>query len=267
MRALARSAAALVTTLAATTLAGPAEAAPQPLGLVAHDSAIPMICEGETCTAVVSAFCLTEQRKPPQHNERYRLAEGSEVTVEVRDEAGLTRQLDAAQLAQFRAHQGYSTVRISIPRERLDAAAKQVSIRISPLATLLPKSVAGDPNPLTDAEIALAVGPLRKAAQAVFESDSPDAGAARLAGLLVNRLPEGGVADGQVAHILREVRRSADPQRKMSGAFRRNEGLLAGCLRLTESTVGATVRRCMAVRHQDLMRALNKRYWDSVGGV
>ena len=162
MRALARSAAALATTLAATTLAGQVEAAPQPLGLVAHDSAIPMICEGETCTAVVSAFCLTEQRKPPQHNERYRLAEGSQITVEVLGETGLTRQFDAAQLAHFRAHQGYSTVRVSIPRDRLDAAVKRVSIRISPLATLIPKSVADDPNPLTDAEIALAVGPLHK---------------------------------------------------------------------------------------------------------
>ena len=267
MRVLTRSAVALVATWVAMTLAGPVEAAPQPLGLVAHDGAIPMICEGENCTAILSAFCLTEQRKPPQHNERYRLAEGSAVTVEVLGEDGRSRQFDAAGIAQFRAHQGYSTVRISIPRERLDTKAKRVSIRVSPLTTLLPKAVVGDPNPLTDAEIAMATGPLREAAAAVFESDTADAGAARIAGLLVNRLPEGGVADGQLAHILHEVQISADPQRKMSGAFKRNEGLLAGCQRLTESTVGATVRHCMAVRHQDMMRALNKRYWDNVGGV
>ncbi len=267
MRAFAKLAAVLVTTWVATTLAGPVEAAPQPLGLVAHHGAIPMICEGENCTAILSAFCLTEQRKPPQHNERYRLAEGSTVTVEVLGEDGFTRRYDAADIAQFRAHQGYSTVRLSIRRDRLGAQPKQVSIRVSPLTTLLPKAVADDPNPLTDVEVAMATGPLREAAAAVFESDNPDAGAARFAGLLVNRLPEGGVADGQVAHILREVRQSADPEGKMARAVKRNEGLLAGCQRLTETTVGATVRRCMAVRHQDMMRALNKRYWDNVGGV
>ena len=56
-----------------------ASAAPQALGLVATQEAMPLQCDDGVCVAFLSSFCLEEERNPPESRTAYSPAEGSNI--------------------------------------------------------------------------------------------------------------------------------------------------------------------------------------------
>ncbi|MGH6930342.1 MAG: hypothetical protein ACREEV_18635, partial [Dongiaceae bacterium] len=54
---------------------GSASAAPQILGIVASNGALPLACDADGCRADLSTFCLQQPRANPQPGQRYDLAD------------------------------------------------------------------------------------------------------------------------------------------------------------------------------------------------
>lgn len=240
--------------------AAQAQAAPQILGLVATAEPIPMQCRNGACTALLSAFCLQERRLAPEFGTVYEPAQDGSVTLAVVDSLGNAVRLDAAGLVEFRSHYGYTAMwaRLSLPLPGgLEPAA--VAIEVGPRVSMLPRRIAGDPDALTAAEIAVATGSLRLAAEAVFEGDADTARAARLTARLINALPvSGDVPAGIRDDIWSRVATSGTP------LAARNAFLACG--RTVDQSVGYPLRRCLEERHERMQVRNTREYWESLGG-
>lgn len=264
-RSLAAAAIALLA-VAAT----PAESAPQALGIVASNGvATPLICDGKgECSARVSAFCLQEARDAPSQGTAYRLADTTAMTLLVTRADGSSFRLPANGYLRIESQLGFTAVKVSLPQSiaiALDAAA--LAVEVAPNASLLPIESPGDPDPLSDDEIALATGPMRALAAAIFEVPGPATDAARVASLMINALPaspvEDPVAVEQIwqATVNDDVRSALTPEGVVAA-----EELYEGCQLAVASHTRLSMRECFALRHADLMLENNRRFWQESGG-
>ena len=137
--------------VAATLLAAPAFASspsasrmddalpPQVLGLIAAADPIPLNCADGTCTALVSSFCLQEDRPPPSAGQRYQPAGAGDVTLVVRRTDGSTTEFSAASLLGYVSEGDFTRTRIELSDRRLASlGAAEVAVRIAPMVSLLP---------------------------------------------------------------------------------------------------------------------------------
>lgn len=246
--------------LLAATFAADASAAPQILGLVATAEPVPMQCANGRCSALLSAFCLQKDRLPPDFGTAYVPADGAEITLIVTDANGGIRRVDGKGLIDFRSDYGYTAIRADVPLAVVGAADPvSLALELGPRVSMLPRPVAGDIEPLSDAEIALATGPLRQAAEAVLEGASDAARTARATAALINALPESGDVprDGREAVWSRVA--STDATTAARHAFE-------ACGRTTDQSVGYPLRTCLEERHERLQIENTHSYWDSLGG-
>ena len=247
-------------TLLLVTAPGTALAAPQILGLVATGDAVPMQCENGECTALLSAFCLQERRRPPDFETLYRPARAGAVTLAITAADGQVRRFDGADLVRFRSRYGYTAMRADFALAALDGAAPvAVALEIAPRTTMLPAARPGDPDPLTAEEIAFAAGPARVAAEAVLEGDSERARTTRIAARLINALP----AHGDITVAAREVLWDGIAG---TGAPLRARRMFDACSRSVDQSVGYPLRKCLEDRHERLQLENTREFWDSLGG-
>ncbi|UCH72865.1 MAG: hypothetical protein JSU82_10840 [Rhodospirillales bacterium] len=249
-----------ILTLVLTAAPGPALAAPQILGLIATGEVVPMQCANGSCTALLSAFCLQEQRLPPDFETPYRPERAETVTLAVTTADGQVRRLDAGDLVQFRSRYGYTAIRADLVLAALgDLRPVAVALEVAPRATMLPVPQPGDPDPLTAAEIAFAAGPLRMAAESVLEGESEPARTARIAAGLINALPlEGDITVSARAGLWGRIAGSDAP-----AAARR---MFKACGRAVDQAVGYSLRKCLEERHERLQIETTREYWDSLAG-
>jgi hypothetical protein len=261
---------ALALCAALTLPVAPAAAASQVLGLVASNGLpTPLRCVDGTCSGHVSAFCLQEQRPAPSANSEYLLAPGSRLTLIAQLSDGRKVRLPADGILTIRTRVGFTSVRLSLPEERMKAlGAVSAAVEVAPLTSILPRAIAGDPDPLTDQEIALATGPMRRAAQLPFENPGEAADAARLASLIVNLLPEdepqsaaGRDAVWNQAVALAETSGNPSPA-GIDDAHR----IYSNCELSLASMTSFNLRTCMEIHHADLMAETNRAFWASTGG-
>lgn len=237
----------------------PAAAAPQILGLVATDEPIPLQCSDGECSAVLSAFCLQEQRLPPDLDTAYAPAPGTAVTLIVSMRDGTSQRLDAAAVARFETRRGFTAMRVGVPRTALPEDAVAVAVEVASRAAALPVAIAGDPDPLGADEIALATGPWRIAAETVFESDSDAARTARLTTRLVNALPaRGGIAADAREAVWQRVAATDAPALARHG--------FEACGRTVDQSRGYALRQCLAERHRQLQIDNTHAYWNTLAG-
>lgn len=236
------------------------KAAPQILGLVATAGPVPMQCDGGRCTALLSAFCLQKERLPPDFGTAYMPAANAEMTLVVTDADGETRRLDATGLVDFRSDYGFTAIRADLPLNAV-AGSEMVSValEVGPRVSMLPRPIAGDADPLSDAEIALATGPLRMAAEAVLEGASDTAHTARVTAALINALPE----SGDVPRAGREAVWSRVATTDAPVAARR---AFEACGRTSDQSVGYPLRKCLEERHERLQVENTRAYWKTLGG-
>ncbi len=198
-----------------------AEAAPQILGLVASSGVpTPMRCEGANCTVLLASFCLQETRPAPEDGQAYRPGPGGGLSLVVKRAGGGAFRLPANELVSLSLYSEMSTVEARLSLAKLAAsgialgAGDRISLDVAGNTVILPVPLAGDPDPQTPEEIALAVGPLRRIAAATFDTAAGSADSTRLLGLMINAMPPGDdpepiALDG----LLREVLASAGPGR------------------------------------------------------
>jgi hypothetical protein len=267
MRCLPLSIAAAGALLAAAAFtAGPARAAPQVLGLVASAGvATPLNCDSGDCIGHFSSFCLQQVRPGPNLGVAYRLADGGEVTLIATTADGRTLRLPAQEHVQFASRIGFTSVKITLPRAARQALGiVEAAVEVGPLVSLIPIETAQDPEPQTEAEIALATGAMRKAAAATFEAPGILTDAARLTSAVINRLPLRG--DTDVEALWGEA---VTPQ--LAGAvsaegMQMARQLYEGCRISLESRAALSMRSCLELRHADMMAHRNHEFWDSLGG-
>jgi hypothetical protein len=268
MPKLSRAAFAAIALLALA--ATPVRAAPQALGVVASNGIeTPLVCDGSgECSARISAFCLQEARDAPSQGTAYRLADTSAMTLRVTRTDGSRFRLAANGYVRIESQLGFTAVKVSLPQNvvaALDAA--EIAVEVAPNASLLPVETPGDPDPQTPAEIALATGPMRAAAAAIFEAPGPAADAARLTTLMINALPPTRDEDLAMADrlwdetVTDEVRAALTPEGVATA-----EQLYEGCKLAVESRTRLSMRECLAIRHADLMVTSNRLFWQESGG-
>jgi hypothetical protein len=249
-----------ISTLFLAALPGTTLAAPQILGLVATGEAVPMQCVDGTCTALLSAFCLQQERLPPDFETAYRPAAAGGVTLVVTAADGSVQRLDASGLVAFRSRYGFTAIRADLSLDGLGAMAPEsLALEVAPRTTLQPEPRPGDPDPLSAGEIALAAGPLRAAAEAVLEGDSEAARAGRITARLINALP----ANGDVAPAARE-----DLWQRVAGTHAplRARSMFSACSRTVDQSVGYRLRKCLEERHERLQIENTREFWESLGG-
>jgi hypothetical protein len=239
--------------------AGPAAAAPQILGVVASIAPVEMTCTGGTCTAQLSAFCLQREREVPLEHTRYQAFDPTAFQLVARRSDGATVRVPLDARAGFSSAFGYASVRVTVPGALLaELGAESLAVEVAASAAVVPAPVAGDLDPLDEAEVALATGPLRTLASRHFDSPSTARDAAHLIEAVVNGFPvqswEGsvdraGLWERQVTPALQSAA-SAD-------ALALARSVYENCLPSSYS-----MRQCLELKHMNLLSDANRAYWD-----
>lgn len=251
---------------AAVPLAG-AEAAPQVLALLATDGATTLKCEDGRCAAEFSAYCLQRERPNPDDGIAYQAADDGAMTLIVTAADGTRRQIPAADYVSIITQRSYTAVRVSVPEGLLQEwNATRVALVVGQRVSLIPLPTAGDPEPQTEADIALAVGPQRAVGARLVDRSSAASDAVRLTNVLINALPERGrVAPGRRGNLWAEViepRAGGHSRESIEYAGR----IYDGCQRKVEHGLVFSLRRCLEAGHDALMIGLNVRYWNAGPG-
>jgi hypothetical protein len=246
-----------------------ADAAPQVLGLVASNgSPTPLICNGADCSAHLSAFCLQEARDAPSSGTDYAPAAGGTVTLVATMADGRTLRLPGQDYLDFRSLIGFTSVRVSLPQGTLDALdAVAAAVEVGPAVSLLPATLAHDPDPQTAQEIALATGPIRQAASRIFEAPGTASDAARITSLFINALAPGKMEPQAMRDGLWQAK-AAHPT--IAGAttdgIAMAQRIYDACRGAVDSRSANSLRSCLELRHAELMGRTNHKFWDSIGG-
>ncbi len=239
-------------------------AAPQVLAALATDGGILLTCADGVCEADVSTFCLQRDRPPPDMGAAYAPAAPGAFTLVVTDANGAERRLPAEAHVVCVERRGFTAVSARL-REDVLAALGAVSARIEvgANASLVPVPREGDPDPLTAGEIARAVGPLRTLGSRVVDG-SADAGAARVVGRMVNALPrKGRVGAQRRAALWEEVTGEEGIDATESPALSRAKAEYDWCRESIEGFRFHSLRHCLELRHDRLMRDLSIDYWNA----
>jgi hypothetical protein len=267
---------ALAAGLGAGLSASPAAAAPQVLGLVADNGfATPLNCDGFECSAQFSSFCLQEARSSPATGTVYTPASGGDVSLVATAPDGTSLRLPSANLRITTAI-GFTSVTMSLPQSKREVIARDLgvapgevalSVEVGTGVSLIPEVVAGDPDPQTAAEIALATGPLRSAGGRLFDGSSEQADAARLTTVLINRLPSRGRESAEDrASLFDQVAALPAASALSPDGVERARAVFAECRISVESSSMFSMRECLRLRHADLMVRSNRKFWNETGG-
>ncbi len=259
-------AAALGTTLGAA----PAQAAPQVLAVMASLSAQPLRCEGSICVTTFSTYCLQQERDVPTTGQRYLPVPGAEeqFALVVRDAAGKETRLPAGEYVDFRSVRGFTTVNAVLPIAKLkELGGVSAEITVAANAALIPEAVAGDPNPISEAEIAFATRSLREHGSEIVDA-KPDAVAAgvvnRLAATIVPRMPATEENLKQLWHDVIDGLGRAVPAN--ADAIGRARKIYDWCQGRSSYHSMSGIKSCLEFKHDDSILRLNTDYWDSQPG-
>ena len=258
--------------LACLGFAAPAGAAPQALAVIAMDEGLALRCRDGQCSVDVKAFCLQPDRQSPALGTPYQAADYDGLQLVGTDAEGHTRALSSAKLLTITSARHHKMVRFALAEEILTAfGMTNVRLWIGARVTLLPKPVAGDDRPQTEADIALATGPLRILGQRLVDQDPSAGQAVRLMARMINLLPpDQQVSEETKASLWRRAGLAEavaglrpNVQRKISQGYA-NCQFIAGYKNLLSSQSATSMRDCLEAVHDGMLDSLNKRYWDGL---
>lgn len=241
-----------------------AQAAPQILGLVASNAPLPLTCGKGTCSVEVSAVCLQEHRKAPVSGTAYKMAAGSQLTLNVKDAQGLIRSLPIAKLVDLKSLRVFTSVLVTLPERivrDLGGDISTASLTVGPLASALPKPRPGDENPLTKAEIRAFTGHLRKIAEGVIGADTNNREAAGILNQMVNRLPsDNSVGAERISTLRQQTMRPTIEAGKLETA-RLVDRALDTCRETLRIERTPHLRACLSNQHDILSAQTTQKIW------
>lgn len=240
-----------------------ANAAPQALALVNSDGEVPLQCHDDECIASLSSYCLQKERAEPASGTTYSFADAQQVHLVGIRKDGSKVLLDPKNELRVAALRRQLAVSVTIPRSRLEELGlKAVTVEVGKNVTLLPRADDSDKTPLSEAEIALATGPLRELGTRVVESDPDKIGAARWILRLSDTLPsEEALAPKARTEFLARAHRDADNVGLSPVARDQAQGLITVCDVHTGLGAYGSLRNCFDARHDSLLWDLNVGFW------
>lgn len=248
---------------------------PQVLGLVAHATPIPLSCDGAACQAIVSSFCLQEDRPPPADGQAYETAGAGDVTLVVRGTDGREREFSGAGLLRYVSDGGFTRTRISLPATRLTSLdATEVAVRIAPMVSLVPVTATPVPAAIAERDAETAFGPRRFTAEGFFNPGTTRPDAAVTLTRMIDALPaavSGGVDPNAIdpfkrAALWDRVTGSGTLKGLSADGLDRARSELDRCGQFAEMGFKLTLRGCLEGAHDRTMRALNEELWDAEVG-
>ncbi|UCH73236.1 MAG: hypothetical protein JSU82_12850 [Rhodospirillales bacterium] len=246
--------------LFAAASALPAAAAPQILALLATDTAIPLTCEDGACTAEFSGFCLQRKRPEPPPGARY-LAAGGEVTLIVTGTDGAVRRMPARDHIVIETSRSYTAVRIAVAQRLLtEWDAVSLALQIGERVALIPIPEAMDPDPQTEADIALALGPQHALGERILADSPAETGAVALTNRMIAALPAGRTDAATRTALWDRVVTSSTGNLTPAGVARA-AAIYQRCLAKVASGSFYSLRSCLEIGHDALMIDLNVKYW------
>lgn len=240
-------------------------AAPQILAVLESDVGIPFVCDDGICTAQLSTYCLQRERPAPTMGAVYYPAAAEDFTLTLNAESDAEVNHPAAKHVTFIESRGFMSVAaIILEKDLMKLGGTNAVIRVAANASMLPQAVAGDPNPLTEQEIAYATQSLRQQGTAVADR-TLQASAAQLLARVMQRLPRRGpVFNGAADQIWENEIGDDIPESPVKqGGFSRARDAFSDCFTGSQSSAFGGVRRCLEYKHDDLIRDINIDYWDS----
>jgi hypothetical protein len=246
---------------------GSAAAAPQILGIVATNGALPLSCTDQGCRADLSTFCLQQPRANPEPGQQYRLAESGSVTLVGSRADGAIVRLPAGDYITFASDRGFTAVEIDLPpavTARLGFIA--VAVEVAPDASLLPVAVADDPDPQSSDEIALAVGAYRRQGGTFFDASGEAGDAIRLTNRMINTLPWRGRRPADTdGHLIDLALQSSAGLGADPAGVRLARAYHDGCRVKVDVTHHVdSMRSCLQGTHDRLVTNTNVDFWRSL---
>ncbi len=241
------------------------QAAPQILAVLETDVGVPFVCDEGICKAHLSTYCLQRERPAPTMGAVYLPAAAEDFTLTVNVDSETPRDIAAHKHVTFIESRGFMAVAAVIFEKDLKAlGGTDAVIKVASNASMLPKPVAGDPNPLSEKEIAYATNSLRAEGQK-FADQTPQASAARLLARVMQTLPvRGQVPAGAGDRIWQnEIGDELPAGPLQRGGFTRARDAFQDCFSGSQSSAFGGVRNCLEYKHDGLIRDINIDYWDS----
>lgn len=256
----------------ATALPAPAAGAelpPQVLGLIATASPVPLNCADGVCSALLSSFCLQEDRPVPADGQRYEVAGMGDVTVVVTRSDGRLAEFSATGLIDYVSEGDFTRIRAEMDEARLASLdATAVSVHVQPLVSLLPRVERGVSSEVTARDAEVASGAPRMLAEGFFKMGTVRSDSAQTLRRMISALPAAGSEIGGATPALREdvwsKVRAGEALRGLSEAgVTRAKGALDRCGAFADMGVALTLRGCLENSHDQTLRAINEEYWKS----
>jgi hypothetical protein len=243
-------------------------AAPQVLAVMASLGPQPMDCSGAICATSLSSYCLQRERDLPTTGQAYLPGAKEQFSLIVVGKDGSEVTLPGDAHLTFRSVRGYSSVNALISK---DALAKlggvSAKIVVAQRAMLVPEPVAGDPNPISEQELAFASRSLRDHGNDVVDTQA-DAMAAsvvnRMAATIVPRAPANNESLQQLWHDVIDKLGPAHPAN--AEGIRRARDIYDWCQTRTSYHSMAGIKSCLEFKHDSTIMKLNSDYWDSQPG-
>lgn len=243
----------------------PGVAAPQILGLVAYNDAVEMKCGWGQCSAELITMCLQKHRDNPLPNTPYSFHGEGHATLIVTDAAGNQKRMPAGDHVRITTARSFTAVRVEMTERKLrELGGVEVALTVEPGMSLIPVPKAGDPNPITEDEIAYTTAYLRKEADRWLAGSEPKTVAARIVNRMINLTPRAGrVKEAKWQSIWdRSVRDEAGQAR--AGGRAEAEDIFGACKYMV-GDLGRyfSMRRCLETKHDSLMLDMNTTYWQA----
>lgn len=248
--------------------ASPVSAAPQVLAVMASLGSQQMNCRGSICTTSLSSYCLQRERDVPTTGQAYLPAAKDQFALVVIDKNGIETSLPASDHMTFRSSRGYSSVSAVISKDTLaKLGGVTAKIVVSNGAALIPAPEEGDPNPISEQEIAYATGSLRDHGKEIVDA-RPEAETAsvinRMAATIVPKAPVNAESLQQLWH---DVIHNLGPSHPAnSEGIRRAREIYNWCQERSSYHSMGGIKSCLEYKHDDTIMRLNTDYWESQPG-
>ncbi len=243
-----------------------AAAAPQALALVATLGEVPLSCESGVCKAEFSAFCLQPDRYTPMKGTRYHMVQGGDLKLLGKRADGEDVVLAAAENLDFLTKRTHVALEISIPRSRLaKLGVESVRIAVGKNVSLMPEARPNDPNPMTEADLALA-GQLRTLGAKIIDRNPDHMVAARITSRMINALPAlGRVSTAENDVVWKQALGAAGGNEISPLARKLARQAVEFCdFAVERKARHGGMRRCLQKEHDDMLDILNSGYWNAV---
>ena len=244
-----------------------AMAAPQVLALIPTDTAIPLHCDGQSCSVRLSTFCLQRWRPSPEAGVHYVATGGEGLRLVGIGPDGASRPLGNDLNVSIIATFGSSAVEIEVPQKSLTAAGVASAVlRVGGGVSLVPVGLPNDANPQSDQDIALATGPLRDAADSILRRNGESIEVASLVNRTIGLLPDpyGNETQGPI-DVRSEIFRSLPSDEAKEGVRGTLDDIFDRCEVATAGQESKfrdlLTRECLGRQHDKLITPIRDSVW------